>query len=54
MTATLVSAVFVAFLLILASNYESPTDTYIRITQPKVLSCSVCAVIVTFALHVKS
>jgi hypothetical protein len=57
-TATLVSAVFVAFLLILASNYKSPTDTYITDAQPKVhnlsLSLSLSAVILTFALHVKS
>ena len=39
-TTTLVSAIFVAFLLILASNYKSPTDTYIKDAQPKVLSLS--------------
>jgi hypothetical protein len=63
-TATLVSAVFVAFLLILASNYKSPTDTYITDAQPQVHNlslslslctnsdlCAACQILITISLH---
>ena len=63
-TSTLISAVFVAFFFILASNYKSPTDTYIRDAQPKVISlslshslcshsdlCVACQILITISIH---